>query len=327
MTDNPFSAFDENDASIYIRQLIEAGCIEDVHETLASESNDGQNAWYIRWQEIEREKNVGRFRDAGYFDRYLADINRALQAIDEEIRRKIEKGFKIDKEFELLVRYQLIRASLASVANEISPNVGIALIRYGIVPPEWGLQIADLVGDSETYLGLMVAIATAEHLDSDKRVNAFEKIIEIIPQTADLYEFLENVADQLPQAVYSKLIQKIETFPEGPDAVRSRSLAALLPVLKGKERIAVARKCLGFAKDVEGTRGYAILLLTVMPYLPKAERDSLLSKAWDSISKTVTSNPDYMMWKHLIPRLAINGVKLEIIQKLLEMVKDERQRD
>ena len=166
--------------------------IQELHDLFVQETTEGGNGWFL-------------VRDqAGQTAGYLEDLERAWQ--------HAEKGNQV----ELLVRYALIRATMTSLARNISPDLLSALVLSGIWTPAKGLAYAQQKQDAKKGIEALARILP--HLAEVDQEAVFDSIAKKLRSIKDRFirsQLVVRLSQLLPQKLIAptfSLVNEVGDF-------------------------------------------------------------------------------------------------------------------
>lgn len=288
---NPFEYFTQYELRHLAAHLEEAGRSADLHRLLATETSEQRNAWY------DAHYQRGEIRP------YLDDLNRAWRIAD------------VTQNLALQCRYALIRSSITSFADKISPRLLIAVVEKMIWTPSQAQTYALQVSEETQRTKLLVNMIP--HLPKELLHTVLEATIKVSEENQT--KLFTALAPYLPE---SALLSAL-TMAQQMSNIRQRAetLAALAPRLKESWRYRALRDTLEeilVEKSQFYGDGWVESLATMAPYLSK----ELMLEALPRLQQLSGSGDSFREW-HL-GKIALRYVEVSCPGEALTLARHFR---
>ncbi|WP_052728012.1 NB-ARC domain-containing protein [Methanosarcina vacuolata] len=337
----------EDDAYIHSHltwHMEKAGKIEDIHNLLIEETENGKNGWYEALESLELNAV------------FIEDLMKAWNLSEKNSEHQIEQGNKTSF-IGLELRYALIYTSINSLSSNISTELLVALLEtkkwnetkvfiYAQKEPDSYERVTKLISiyriiNDESmkeevmdkaleitsriqydYARSNALSALVPHLDGQRKEEVIEKALEIASKIQNDYYRLNALSVLVPhldgqrkEEVMDKALEITSRIQD--DYHRSNALSALIPHLDGQRKEEVMDKALEIASRIQFDYARSNALSALIPHLDSQRKEEVIEKALEIASK---SQNDYYRSNALLALVPhLDGQREEVIEKALEI--------
>lgn len=243
-----------------VHHLERAGRWEELHSLVTT----GQQ--HLQWAELRRAAE-------GSYEGYLSDLEAAWRCAEEHL------DLLSYNDLVRLIQYALIKSSIHSLAENISPPLLLALVKNGIWTPQAGLANARLISDSEQRLEVLSKLIP--YLKQERQ-QVVKEVVKALPQVSSIAQarVLTLLIPHVPEPETRDILQRAQSAVErvGNDNEKTEALVALLPYLSEGERNDVLEQALQNTTVMHYEDRFKSIV-TLLPHLPKEKRRQVLNKS------------------------------------------------
>lgn len=241
--------------------------VEDIHSLLVQETKEGKNQWY------EIKNSVGETGD------YIQDINYALKLTKQPEDKPFNTNQQTIDYLILQLRYILILVSLNNLAENLSVNLLVALIKYQVWSVEQGLAYVKQIRQTQQQTYALIAIIPylPEQL-RDKTVEMALTKAQSINDNIDKAETLVEISPSLPERIRENVVQ--QALLVGTKVDRANIAGVFRVIAPYLSNIDLQQQAFNEALKVEDDVTQVAILANLAPHFPEQLKQEAMEKAF-----------------------------------------------